>query len=272
MGMKISERTLFLEDATMDIELPGTGLTIRELVAESFEGWEGLSESDQVLLLEGSMASFMEKMVWMKEQLKTAGVVDVDAFMAKAEAGGKMAASLIKDTVDSPEGRKRAVNHLAEAIKSTFYGINVDQMKKALIMLLFVLLLNTFMYTALVMVFGTAVGGIITAVVVAPLTEEISKHIAIKGGYHGAFVLSINIFEFFSYVSLGVRTGGKLGKVIIIRTASAMTHWLEVVLQKYFDQKKASTTGLVVAILIHATWNALAGSSVGRSVGKWVTE
>ena len=107
---------------------------------------------------------------------------------------------------------------------------------------------------------------IIVATVVAPITEEYAKRLAIQEKYPWVFTGIFSVVEGLGYVMILIQAGAKIPAVIIIRLASIMLHFTTTYIQKTLSDKvkaeeldeKWDIIGYYVAVGVHATWNSLA--------------
>jgi hypothetical protein len=113
------------------------------------------------------------------------------------------------------------------------------------------------------MLTGPAIGGqlgmAITAIIVAPFTEEIAKNAALKQDFPWLYVTFFAWAELLMYVAAGVP--------FVIRLLPLAMHYGTVWVQKYMrdraidrdeDVDEANSTGLKLGIVIHSLWNTLA--------------
>lgn len=95
----------------------------------------------------------------------------------------------------------------------------------------------------------------LTAVIVAPVTEEIGKYLAIKGKMGSEFLLVFNIGEYLSYIAQGLAAGMNLTTIALIRIIPVIMHYYTAQVQVKAQRKDKELTGLSVAIIIHAVYN-----------------
>lgn len=114
-----------------------------------------------------------------------------------------------------------------------------------------------------------------TAILCAPIIEEMMKRIAVKGGYIKEFTIVFNLVEFSQYVGkFSAIPGIKILNLILIRLAgvglhlvTTVIHWLSnnvPLLTKLGvrpeDHEKIEILGSALGVAIHCAWNSGAGS------------
>jgi len=203
-------------------------------------------------------------------------------------------AKTIKEDGINSDSRKKIHNYIADTFKSLADGIklqsesligetkNMNKQKavKACLLVAWNILLNTIGINVLTILFGP-VGASIGAIAIAPIVEESSKVISIKGGFEKEYYIIFNAFEFTSYISRGlpaVAFGQMTGSQLVRgRLAAVGMHTVNTAIHKLFDsdkikqklniksdedsKDKANTTSFIIGVLLHGTWNALASFS-----------
>lgn len=175
---------------------------------------------------------------------------------------------------------QKSIESIGNELKFQDITINNDELKnndpgkvKAAVFLF----INTFICqiiisTVLIIFFGSVVGTNLLAIIVAPISEEISKSIAIKGGYIIEFNIILNSYEIINYVSNGTMSGLPLIKMIKARIRCSLMHITTSIIQwitsntsllKLNDENKdeVSFIGQLLGTLIHMVWNILALTS-----------
>lgn len=128
----------------------------------------------------------------------------------------------------------------------------------SILLLLVVLIINTFFMTIAFQLFGFSLGMIILAVLIAPITEEVSKYISIKRNHSGAFFIIFNAFEITTYVSQMLMLGVSAPVAIAVRLVAAFMHFFTTSIQRHYIDKKQDKIGVYLAIFIHGLWNLMA--------------
>ena len=143
--------------------------------------------------------------------------------------------------------------------------------------LLVVIVINSVLAIIFTVMFGPLTATAITAIFVAPLTEESGRAISLRaGGVNSlsAFTASINVFEFVTYVQDMLRKGVKLIVAIPLRIIGALFHsFLQTLqLKGYAEELQGKKDGginsLLLAMLIHGLYNFLAMLPVLITRGK----
>lgn len=143
-------------------------------------------------------------------------------------------------------------------------GYDLNKVRKAISLTLRVIIANTIVANALVLLFG--MGGYILAVaVVAPIFEEFSKNIATKGKFAAEFAIVFNLCELSMYVSKGVGVATRIVVAGVLHGTNAIIHFItsdekvqKALKVKPEDSDKVSFIGQTVATLYHIIWNSLA--------------
>lgn len=108
-------------------------------------------------------------------------------------------------------------------------------------------------------VIAPKLGMAITAIIVAPFTEEVAKNLALRNNYPWLYVTFFAWAELLMYVSAGVP--------FVIRLLPLAMHYATVWFQKYMYEKglesgksedESASTGLKLGIVIHSLWNTMA--------------
>lgn len=127
---------------------------------------------------------------------------------------------------------------------------------KSIVLVLTLLLINTFFVNFLILLTGDpGIGLFLASVFIAPIVEEYSKYISIKGDYTKTFFVIFNIFEFTLYVSrfFGIIS---LGPLLLMRFLAVLLHLITTYVQyKFNKEEENSKTGLAAGIMIHTFWN-----------------
>lgn len=158
--------------------------------------------------------------------------------------------------------------------KANKLNAGFEKIKASYKVLILVIFVNTTVDLVLSLLFGRLIGRSLTAIIVAPIVEEISKSIAIKGGFVQEYTLVFNVHELSNYVKLYGKVVG-FAKMITIRLKCVLLHltttilqWLTVnkdILKKCGvnpdDTDTVNFIGRIIAIFIHTTWNFLAAFS-----------
>ena len=214
---------------------------------------------------------------------------------SKVNSSGKEIVSIIKNEGLNSESKKKIHNVISELFEDIAKDISVEKilengklkdierskLKRSLILLLWVLLINSI--AAIVLAILGPVGQFLTVSLVAPLVEESAKAISVKGNFEKEFWVVFNAFEFTSYIVKGGPIA-VLSKVAGIdfgiknlvrgRIAAVGMHTVNTLIHKLFDSEKfrkkfnikddkdakdkSTFIGFVIAVLIHGTWNASA--------------
>ena len=146
--------------------------------------------------------------------------------------------------------------------------IDVNDIKKVgwpfVMLLLSQLIMTIIIMTMIIAVFrippdrGIVMGTFITALIVAPVTEEFFKLYTMKSGYGPTALFLFNAFEFSQYVLLMIAQGISPIKAILVRLVTVIMHYTSAGTQKYFYDKDEEETGYRLSILIHSLFNFFA--------------
>lgn len=214
---------------------------------------------------------------------------------SKINNSGEKIVSVIKKEGLNSGSKKKIHNIVSELFEEAAKDISIEKilengklkdierskLKRSLILLLWVLLINSLAATVL-FILGP-LGQFLTVSLVAPLVEESAKAISVKGDFEKEFWAVFNAFEFTSYIVKGAPTtiflkasGVDFGIKNLVRgrIAAVGMHTVNTVIHKVFDSEKfrrkfnikddkdakdkSTFIGFVIAVLIHGTWNATA--------------
>lgn len=234
--------------------------------------------------------TYNEKMKEKREKIVKAGI-DINKVDNIAKKTAKQLTSLSSSTTTTTKVAKQAVNpfkqmivELIEVARTAHQlfsdmgsDLSIDNgyekesqatiLLKSLFILLITYLINSIFCTIFTMFFGITVGSILTAVIVAPICEELGKLTSVKEKMSGTYYLVFNVFEFSSYLSRIVLGGGKLTQAVLIRVPALLLHFVN---HKIIEAgyKKDKENGLedselgnfatFITICIHGAFNALA--------------
>ncbi len=98
----------------------------------------------------------------------------------------------------------------------------------------------------------------ISCVIVAPLTEELLKQYFIQKGMPWVGTGVIFGIEAVIYVAKMMMIGMNIPKAIIMRIAGLLMHFTTTAIQKTFYEEDEALAGWIIAVFIHASWNAIA--------------
>lgn len=218
------------------------------------------------------------------ENLLRAKGVDIGKIRSRAEAAGKATAAKIASLNESTTvlGEDAAVA-MAETVQQSFVecftGIYDDlskegELEEGLTVFVGVLVAQIFamaLITALTVAAGVglvnavAIGNIMCAVFVAPVTEEYGRRYALQSGKGLAGYLAIlNVWEFVGYVSGMLNAGVSLTKAIGLRVLCAIIHQFYAALQKFgyvrdvtkgMTPEEAGRFEFYVSMALHGLWN-----------------
>lgn len=164
----------------------------------------------------------------------------------------------------------RIANRVAPSIKvdTTKWQYEKEKMRSAVMLFLIVLSINSTIKIVLWVIFNETIADNITAVLVAPITEEFAKQVSIKGGFTAEFAAIFNAYEITYYTTkYSLFYGVEVKKMIVLRLKVALMHLTTTLIQWLTNntkivgienKEKASVIGNIVGILIHGCWNSLA--------------
>ena len=98
-----------------------------------------------------------------------------------------------------------------------------------------------------------------SALIIAPLLEELFKHLSIKQKATASYFLIFNFQELSTYVSLGISP--------FIRIPAVAMHFVTTLIQKHYcmlaekstdnDQARYEMLGYGIAVMVHAMFNSI---------------
>lgn len=171
--------------------------------------------------------------------------------------------------------------------KASDEELDKNKVGKALVLLMKVIMVQSILSALIAIIFPAAAMPIL-AVVVAPITEENAKMVAIKGGFTKEFSIVFNAFELTNY-TIQYAAGVGLSKMVAVRLTVIGMH-LSTTLVQYLagrpeiekldadkigiklkesekDKPKNIIVGQAIAKLMHAFWNAGGGLAIDTALG-----
>ena len=140
---------------------------------------------------------------------------------------------------------------------------------------------NTICHRILKILLGP-VGDALTSVVVAPFVEEVSKQVALKGGYSKEYTIIFNVFEFTNYVT-AYKNIVPISVIVPVRLiciglhlADTFVQWVtsdpkimqKIGIESEEDKKNLKLVGFLTAFVMHSTWNAGFGTVIMKLIFK----
>lgn len=163
---------------------------------------------------------------------------------------------------------------IPESIENTY---DPNKLKNGILLTIADVLINTLCKSILEILFGSNIGTLLTAIIVGPIVEEISKHIAVRGEFAVEYTFVFNFYEVSSYINtmtniLNMPLKNAIrGRLFCVgmHLVNTIINWLttnknvqkKLGLEKEEDKDKLSLIGNITGILIHMTWNTLASFS-----------
>lgn len=151
-----------------------------------------------------------------------------------------------------------------------------DKLLKSLIILLIVFVINSVIARLFFLLTKNfIIAMILTAIFIAPITEEIAKAISVKLGFGKEYYLVFNAFEFTQYISKLTKEGAKLSVAIFVRTFALIMHGINHLIIKAgydkdkkngMDDKQAGNLAMVTTMIIHACYNSFLGIVLIKSI------
>jgi hypothetical protein len=180
----------------------------------------------------------------------------------------KISKSIVKSV--EAKNKTKTDNIFIKAIKEFIVNLkeltSMEKLKKestltAFVVLACVLFVSSVLMFVFAAMFGPMVGFILSAVIIAPITEEFAKYYTIKKDSGGKFLIMFNIFEFSGYIAMILTNPHSDIAVKIIqmslRVLVVFLHYSSAAIQKAFIKKGKDDTGLSIAIASHSAYNAI---------------
>lgn len=161
--------------------------------------------------------------------------------------------------------------------------MDTKKTERALTLLSWVLIISSLVSTLLTIFLGKA-GGVVYSIAFAPVIEEASKSISIKGKFDKEYFIVFNIFEASNYIisqgvqpailkSLGFKVPTiPMKHIIRARTAAVGMHGVTTLIHKLFNsdkfrekfnigndqdsKDKCTFASYIITTLVHSSWNA----------------
>jgi len=142
-----------------------------------------------------------------------------------------------------------------------------EQVFGSLILFLAVLVINSFLLSFFVILFGGTEAAVqtamfITTVFVAPIVEESGKLISVEEKMTGTYFIVFNIGEWLLYI-FNLLGKYSLPQIIMGRILATIMHAICTQIHIESHQNKTSGVGWGIAVLIHMLWNLIASMSGG---------
>lgn len=176
--------------------------------------------------------------------------------------------NIIKASEYVADGLMRTRKTIIDTISTNVSDIlDKDNETGSYIFILFtIIIINTYVDVLLKLIFGPVMGESLTAVFVAPITEEIGKLTATKvNGKHGQWYnIIFNAYELSYYVSNMSKAGGKIMLAIGLRIPAVIMHTVNQLIIDYGykrdiakgkDKDVAGGTAVMITMIIHAIFN-----------------
>lgn len=143
----------------------------------------------------------------------------------------------------------------------------IKQLGISIGILLVVFVIGTFIQiTMFALGFSPIIAFMISAVFVAPLTEEAGKYFSIKAQSTGMYFLIFNFTEFSLYFMKLLNAGVAIPVIIIARLLAVMMHYITTTTQFAARKRDKAGRGYLVATTIHALWNLFATLPLLRQI------
>jgi len=194
-----------------------------------------------------------------------------------ATTSSKLKLSIKSNDID--EGTKNITEGLSKISQIFKEVLEVNEIKigESIVLLILVILVSSLLSNLAVAAFGIETGIIITTVVVAPLSEEYGKYLAIKNEADGSFLFVFNLVEFFSYLSSLFGSPIKaILKFGLVRGAAVLMHYVTTFFQKYFSYNNKTNdptlVGYGIGVFIHGLWNYMAITKWNKPLQAWISK
>jgi hypothetical protein len=215
-------------------------------------------------------SAFSRNMIVVKKYLKDHGV-DTSYIVSE----GKKIGGMVREGYDSKKdpqdvGKsivysigKNVISKISKEIRRKT-GISEAVVKSVLIFVAIFLLQVVIMTAIGSLAVSPLTTMFIMCTVIAPITEEYGKRIAVESDYPFIYTGIFAGIEFLLYVIQGVQMGIALPIVVLQRLAAVMMHFATTLIQKkHHDDsvvmgEEEHIKGYYVAVGVHALWNLVA--------------
>ena len=171
---------------------------------------------------------------------------------------------------DIAERKARAFNP-SNPDKSTFtkqWSEMIDEIKEKgfrqltvpILTIIATIFVNTVFFVIFALTFGPQIAPIATAILIAPVTEEISRFISVKRRDGGRFNIIFNITEYSLYMLQAVTAGISIPLMAVARLLPVMMHTFVTAITR--NELQSGTKVPLKASLLHAFYNATLGMGV----------
>jgi hypothetical protein len=193
---------------------------------------------------------YKSNIINIKKQLADAGV-EIETIEKIVKPHALAAAKEIKNG-----NVKNVGSHFHQVLEEMKETNIFAQLGKSLLILLIVLVINTF---GMIILISLGIDKLlilpILAVFIAPLTEEAGKYFSIKEKATGLYFLVFNFFEFTSWVSKLLMMGVSLPVAVFGRLLAVMLHFATTSIQWGAIKQGKDKQGYLLAVAVHALWN-----------------
>ena len=190
------------------------------------------------------------------------------------ESTNKIKPKIVEELKGVTKENYKQVSKNVSAIVLTEYeqlttGTKIAQSIAIVALIIFI---NTLLFGILAAILGMTVEGLtiamsITAIVVAPITEELGKHAAVKSKYPWLYNTVFAFTEMLMYIVNLVKVYSMkfFKSIVVLRGVGVFLHYFTTFIQKKFNDKALKTNddkynkiGLGLAILTHSLFNICA--------------
>ena len=252
-----------------------------------------LNEADIISMLESSVNSKqlgIDSQKFNKDVAKTSTKI---TNLIKSEGlNAKCKSKILQEIKDLYDRVQTYIDYdllgLNPNVQKEIKKFGLENISRAIALLLGLFIMNTLCGTVLRILFGATIGGYLTGVFVAPLTEESAKQLSMRYGYNAEFMVIFNIFEFTLYMTnpyFLVSAGFE--KLFKIRVVAVLSHIAYNITQLLFanptvqktlgldkdnpdDVEKSHLIGQIIAMFLHSSWNSGILSSAVLSAFKLI--
>lgn len=230
-----------------------------------------------------SVESLKKNSKVMVDLLKDHGI-SMDSIESTANKITKKIKNLMNRNLSPKEASKEVSKELSDSISSIVMKVHKSSAKTGVpvhakflgsLSIFILLLVSQIVSTAILVPMVGNLTPAITSLIIAPLTEETAKRVAIGKKYPFFYTGFFSGIEFIGYVIPMINAGASIPGAIIVRLAGVLLHFTTTMIQKYIIDKYgiesvAGKLSWVVAVIIHMIYNTLAlvfNNSILRMMG-----
>ena len=218
-----------------------------------------------------AISEYKKYLSFMTDKLSGHGIDVIKLKKDSIKAGEKLKSKMqsmydkkVPPAKASAEFKQILSKHVSAIIKKhTPEKTNFDLTDKVVVgfmLFLTMFIVQFILFKLAVLLLGVKVGLIVTAVLIAPITEEAAKSLALQKdiAYGKTWTFGFAITEMALYMIKGLSLGLAVVPLLIGRIIAVLFHMTTANIQAEYIEQNDTFAGYVVAVLLHSAWNLIA--------------